>query len=137
MSRTQRHQAVSRYPRSARVNELLREVLATALEKVEDDDPRLELVTVTGVETDDDLRHATVYFSALGTSTPIEEVAEILEGYRVVLQKEIAHSSSMKHTPQLRFLPDMGIIEGERIDAVIRNLPPPADDTQSPNVNQQ
>ena len=40
-----------RYPRSARVNEVLREVLAEALERLADADERLALLTITGVET--------------------------------------------------------------------------------------
>ena len=54
-----------RYPRSARVNEILREVLADALERLADTDDRLGLLTVTGVDCDPDLRHALVLFSSL------------------------------------------------------------------------
>ena len=55
--------SVRRYPRMARVNEVVREVIADELERLSD--PRLGLVTVTGVEVSADLRHATVYYSAL------------------------------------------------------------------------
>jgi ribosome-binding factor A len=47
----------------ARVNEVVREVIADELERLSD--PRLGLVTVTGVDVSADLRHATVYYSAL------------------------------------------------------------------------
>ncbi len=140
MSRTRKQQSTHRYPRSARINEVLREVIATALERIEDDDPRLNLVTVTAVDTEDDIRHATVYFSALDTDASLEEVTAALEEHRVALQKEIGSSSSMKHTPQLRFAPDMGVIEGQRIDSVIRNLPPMIsndDETGSESNEQQ
>ena len=39
------------YPRTARVNEVLREVIADAIERMADSDERLRLVTVTAVET--------------------------------------------------------------------------------------
>jgi ribosome-binding factor A len=55
--------SVRRYPRMARVNEVVREVIADELERLSD--PRLGLVTVTGVDVSGDLRHATVYYSAL------------------------------------------------------------------------
>ena len=55
--------SVRRYPRMARVNEVVREVIADELERLSD--PRLGLVTVTGVDVSADLRHATVYYSAL------------------------------------------------------------------------
>jgi ribosome-binding factor A len=48
-----------RYPRMARVNEVVREAIGDELERL--NDPRLGLVTVTGVDVSADLRHATVY----------------------------------------------------------------------------
>jgi ribosome-binding factor A len=41
-----------RYPRTARVNEVLRQVVADELERLADVDERLRLLTVTGIETD-------------------------------------------------------------------------------------
>ena len=49
-----------------RVNESVRQVLAEALPELKD--PRIGLVTVTGVETTPDLRHAIVYVSVLGST---------------------------------------------------------------------
>jgi len=56
-----RHRQVRSYPRTARVNEVVREVLADELERLSD--PRLGLVTLTDVEVSADLRHADVYYS--------------------------------------------------------------------------
>ena len=53
----------SHYSRSARLGELLREILASELARLDDD--RLELASVTGVETSVELSQATVYISAL------------------------------------------------------------------------
>ena len=64
-----------RYPRTLRVNEVVRETLADHLERMED--PRLEIVTITGVDVSADLRHATVFYAALGRHDP--EIAEALE----------------------------------------------------------
>lgn len=107
-----------RYPRVARVNEALREVVAETLEEL--DDERLELVTVTGVQTDPDLRHAHVYYSALSGQT---HVADALAEHRVRLQAAIARQMHLKRTPQLDFRPDPAIIEGLRIDAIIATMP--------------
>src|SRR4051812_29405110 len=102
-SQGRRRTSNARFPRTARVNELLREVIATDLERYEDDDPRLELVTVTAVKTDPDLRRATVFFSALDTKAEVHEVAEALGEKRVQLQSAIAKNVRLKHTPQLLF----------------------------------
>lgn len=61
-----RHGSPRKYPRVARVNEVVREALADELERLSD--PRLELVTITGVEVSADLRHASVYYSSLAVT---------------------------------------------------------------------
>lgn len=108
----------SRYPRTARVNELLREVIATALERLEEDDPRLDMVTVTGVVCEADLRHAVVYFSALSDAST-DDVMAGLDEIRVELQSAIAHEVRLKRTPQLRFRPDPAIIEGQKVEGIL------------------
>ena len=106
-----------RFPRTARVNEVIREIVAEALELVADDDERLQLVTVTGVTTDPDLRHATVFYSAR------HEGAEVaLAEQRVRLQAAIGRQARFKRTPQLSFLPDPGVSTGWRIEGILRGL---------------
>src|ERR1700722_17205314 len=63
------------YPRTARVNEVLREVVAEALERMADTDDRLRLLTVTSVDITPDLSRATVYLSSLPPPA-IEALAE-------------------------------------------------------------
>lgn len=121
-SQSRRRATPSRFPRTARVNEVLREVIASDLERYEEDDPRLELVTVTAVETEPDLRHATVYFSALGTKAEPHEVVEALEQNRTNLQAAVARSVRLKRTPQLMFRPDAGITEGQRVEEILRSI---------------
>jgi ribosome-binding factor A len=113
-----------RYPRSARVNEILREVLADALERLSDTDERLALLTVTGVDCDPDLRHALVFFSSLD-----ENEATALADSRVRLQASVSHQVRLKRTPQLRFAPDPAVAAGKRIEDILRELPHPAADT--------
>ena len=48
-----------------RVNEAVREVVSEAVGELKD--PRIGFVTVTGVETSPDLRHARVFVSVLGS----------------------------------------------------------------------
>ncbi len=106
-----------RYPRSARVNEVLREVLADAIERIGDSDDRLAMVTVTGVESDPDLRHATVYLSSLS-----EAAAHGLEDHRARLQASIGSQVRMKRTPRLSFVVDPAVREGERVEEILRDL---------------
>ncbi len=104
-----------RYPRTARVNELVREVVAEELERIGDE--RLELVTVTGVDVETDLRRAVVWFTSL-----TESVDEILAEHRIRLQAAIGRQVRMKRTPELTFRPDPAIVTGRRVEDILRKL---------------
>ena len=106
-----------RYPRTARVNEVLREVVADELERLGDEDGRLRLTTVTGVHTAPDLRHAVVFLDSLS-----EARRAGLDGQRVHLQAAIARQVRLKRTPRLSFEADPAVASGERVESVLRGL---------------
>ncbi|MDQ6839559.1 MAG: ribosome-binding factor A [Actinomycetota bacterium] len=123
------------YPRSARVNEILREVLAESLERMTDLDERLGLLTITAVSCDEDLRRATVWLASLS-----EEEAEALAELRIRLQAEISRQVRLKRTPQLTFQADPAVASGTRVEAILRDLDLPADadaDVGAPPVHGQ
>lgn len=109
---TQRH-----YPRIARVNEVLREVLAEELELVAGSDSRLELVTVTAVNCEPDLRHATVLLASLP-----EPARAALGEARVRLQAAVARQVRLKRTPLLTFEADPAVAHGARVEAILRAI---------------
>lgn len=115
------------FPRTARINESLREVLADALERMEDLDERLGLLTITAVACDPDLRHAVVYFSSLD-----EEEQAALSEARVRLQAAISNQVRLKRTPQLRFEADPAIAAGQRVEDILRSIGPPPEDEDLP-----
>lgn len=106
-----------RYPRTARVNELVREVLATELERLADVDERLHLATITHVDVSADFSHATVLLSSLSEATE-----EALMEYRVRLQRAIGRQVRLKRTPLLGFAVDPAIESGRRVEAILREL---------------
>lgn len=124
-----------RYPRSARLNEVVREVLAEELARLSD--PRLDLVTLTGVEVARDLRHAAVYYSQLtnkGKSPSDEEAeatAEALASLSGHLRTVVGRQVRMKYLPELSFRIDPAIEQGQRIEAIISRLH--ADETDAPD----
>ena len=103
------------FPRTARVNELLREVVAEELERI--DDRRLGLATVTGVTVDGDLRHARVWLSSMDEST-----AEALGEHRWRLQAAIGRQARLRRTPELSFHADPGVAAGTRVDDILKDL---------------
>lgn len=106
-----------RYPRTARVNEILRQVVAEELERLSEVDERLRLLTVTAVESAPDLRHATVLLSSLG-----EEELHALDSHRARLQSCIGRQVRLKRTPLLSFVADPVVARAERIEEIIRHL---------------
>ena len=82
-----------------RVNESVRQVLAEALPELKD--PRIGLITVTGVETATDLRHATVYVSVLGSSRKRTATLLGLEAAHGVLQSRLARELQDEANPPI------------------------------------
>jgi ribosome-binding factor A len=107
--------SVHRYPRVVRVNEVLREVIAEELRRI--DDEHLTLLSVTGVQTDPDLRHSLVWLSSLS-----DDAAAALQRYRPRLQRAIGRQLRMKRTPELAFEADPAIASGARVEDILRNL---------------
>lgn len=108
------------------MNESVRQVLAEALPELKD--PRIGLVTVTGVETTPDLRHATVYVSVLGSGRKRRVTLLGLEAAHGLLQTRLARELRMKRTPQLTFEYDPTVERGVRMSQLIDELAPDDDD---------
>lgn len=115
------------FSRMRRVNSIVHEVLAEQVELLKD--PRLGFVSITGVDTKPNLRHAIVYFSALDRDTTADSLAA-LEAAAPRLRRVLGREVRLKYTPALEFRPDHGIAYGERLDAVLRQIEEPADDDE-------
>jgi ribosome-binding factor A len=109
-----------RYPRTARLNEVVREVLADELERISD--VRLGFVTVTGVEVAPDLRQATVYYSVFGPQDRRGDTADALRSATGHLKVTLGRQVRMKYTPDLVFREDPAVAQGERVEEIIREL---------------
>jgi ribosome-binding factor A len=106
--------------RMRRVDEALRAVLSDAI-ATDLKDPRVGFVTVTGVKTSPDLRHARVYVSVLGDA---ETRAASLDGLRSAhgfLQGALAAQLKLKHTPTLTFEYDESVDRGMRISRLLED----------------
>ena len=105
------------YPRSARVNQILREVISDTIVRLGDSDERLGLLTVTGVETASDLRTATVFLHSIS-----DAAREALDERRGQIQASVNAQTRLKRTPRLTFLEDPAIAAGSTVEEVIRRL---------------
>jgi ribosome-binding factor A len=126
------------YPRTARLNHLVHEIVAEEIERI--DDERLGFLTVVGVDVESDLRRATVWYTTLtGGEAPgdggdsdggDDPVVGALGEHRPRLQSAIARQARLKRTPELTFEPDEVIRRAERVEAILRDLA--SDETGDP-----
>jgi ribosome-binding factor A len=117
-----RRSAPRQFNRTDRVGELVREIVASELERIGDE--RLELVTITAVNVDGALEHAEVFYSSLSAEEEgrIDEVAEALEEVRWKVQQVVNREVRARRTPQIRFRPDTVLSSALRIDEILRDL---------------
>ena len=105
-----------------RVNEAVREVVAEAVGELKD--PRIGMVTVTGVSVSRDLREGTVFVAVHGNAKVQERTLEGLDSAHAYLQGRIARELRLKRTPQLSFEYDPSVERGIRMTQLIDELTP-------------
>ncbi|HCB34876.1 MAG TPA: ribosome-binding factor A [Acidimicrobiaceae bacterium] len=114
-----------RYQRTDRVSELVREVVATELEQV--DDERLTGVVITAVDVDRELTAAVVLYDVRDAGDG-PDVAEALEKNRHRLQRALGSGVRLRRTPTLRFRQDTSVAAAERIQSLLSGLDGTTDD---------
>ena len=106
--------------RLLRINESIKETLSSIIAVEGLKDPRVGFVTVTGVETSPDLRHAKVFVSVLGKKAERDASLEALEKSRGYLQARLNASLHMKRTPQLEFFYDGTLDNALHIEKLLK-----------------
>jgi ribosome-binding factor A len=106
--------------RMRRVNESVKQVVADALPELKD--PRIGIVTVTGVRTSPDLRHATVYVSVLGNEKKRDKTMRGLAAAHGAVQTHLARELCLKRTPTLEFVFDPTVARGMEMSKLIDEL---------------
>jgi ribosome-binding factor A len=102
---------------AAMIQELLGEVFARGMR-----DPRIGLVTITGVKMSPDLREARVYWTVHGDAAQREQTAKGLDNARGYLRRHIAAELKLRVVPDLHFEYDEAIDRGERIEQLLRQV---------------
>ncbi len=110
------------YPRTARLNSLLQQIVADYFERANDEG--LGFFTVTGVDVDNDLNIAKVYVSTLDEDP---ELLENLAEHRIDIQTAINAQSHLRKTPTVVFEFDPAIIEGSRIEEILKSVQNPTE----------
>jgi phosphoesterase RecJ-like protein len=103
-----------------RVNESVRAVVAEGVAGLKD--PRIGMVTVTGVRVSPDLGDAIVFVSVLGSERKREATMAGLTSAHGVLQSRIGQQLSLRRTPRLTFAYDDSVERGVRMTKLIDDL---------------
>ena len=112
---------MSTHNRPERVAQMIQELLGQLFARGMRD-PRIGLVTITGVKMSPDLREARVYWTVHGDAEQRKQTAKGLENARGFLRRGIATEIKLRVTPNLMFTYDEAIDRGERIEQLIRQV---------------
>jgi ribosome-binding factor A len=106
--------------RQARVGEMIKRDLAEILQK-EITDPRLALVSVTGVDVAQDFSMAKVFISAIGDEQEKMAALKALQGAAGFLRGRLGHMLDLRTVPKLAFRYDAGVERGVRMFELLRD----------------
>lgn len=107
--------------RTERMSDLLRAELSELILR-EMKDPRIKLVSLTGVDVTSDLRRAVVRVSVLGDEKQREEAVEALRHAKGFLRTELSHRLRTRVTPELVFELDRGAEHSQKISDILEGL---------------
>ncbi|TWT86300.1 Ribosome-binding factor A [Pseudobythopirellula maris] len=116
--------------------EAIREVVGMAI-LTDLSDPRVEGVTVTGVEVSPDLRLAKVNVSVMGNDAAQSRCLHGLESAAGFLQSKLANRIDTRYTPKLKFVLDQGVKKSIAIAKALAEVLPedePATDDPPPEA---
>lgn len=121
--------------RTAKAGELIRRVIASELEYIEDE--RLELVSLTGVDVDRDLHKAVIYFTTFDRDGD-PEIDEAFEEYRGRLRHAVSQGTQLRRAPELEFRSDSTLRSAARIEEILRREAerPPVPDLDSGDASE-
>ena|SRR3989304_2986381 len=106
--------------RLSRINELIKEETAKIFLKEIEFLPGV-LVTITRVETADDLRDSNIFVSVFPENN-LKETIDFLDRKTGFLQHEINKVLRMRPLPRLRFLPEKETLQAGRIEEILEQL---------------
>lgn len=104
------------YPRARRVGQQIQRTLSELIRR-ELRDPRLGMITLTDVRMSSDLSYAKIYYSVLGADPHLAQ--QILTQAADILRGPLGRALGIRHSPELRFVPDELIESGARLSALI------------------
>lgn len=108
------------FTRSQRVADYLQRELSTLIQR-EVRDPRVGMVSVTGVDVSRDIGYAKIHYTVLGADSgdDAKESTDVLNKAAGFLRRQLSRDSNMRSVPQLRFYFDNSVGRGRYMEDLI------------------
>jgi ribosome-binding factor A len=107
--------------RAARLNEQLKRELSELI-RTQVRDPRVGLVTITGVEVAADLGSARVFVRSVGGEDDLDASLGGLTAAAPFLRSELGRILSIRKIPELRFQRDRSLEHAQRIERILSEV---------------
>jgi ribosome-binding factor A len=85
-------------------------------------DPRLGFLTITGVDINSDLTHATIYVSVLGSPEEQDQTMQALRRAKGLVKRDIGDWLRIRTVPEIVFKLDHSLERGARILELMKSL---------------
>ena len=82
-------------------------------------DPRVGMITLTGVEVTNDYRHAKIFFTTLGGPDIVAQTQQGLQRASGFLRSQLAGGLQLRIVPELHFVHDESVERGVRLSKLI------------------
>ena len=110
-----------RFKRSQRIQELLLEEISKLLQSGLKD-PRIGFTTLTRVEVSDNLKHAKIFISVMGSELEKSETLEALKNAKGFIRNSLGKNLYLRYLPELEFKKDENAEHVEKITRIINDL---------------
>jgi ribosome-binding factor A len=108
------------FSRTRRIEEQIQKELASIIQ-YELKDPRVNWVTISGVEVSRDISHATIFYTVLGQDERSPETEKGLEKATGFMRRELGKRVTLRSIPQLHFKFDESLTKGDRMTSLINS----------------
>ena len=96
------------------------------------EDPRVETVTVTDVRVTENLRDATIYFTAAGTDAEKVAAHKALQHAAQYVRRQLGTVLNLRYTPELHFVRDTVEESAVRVEELLSKIEVGTQDRPSP-----
>lgn len=111
----------TKYSRAERLSDLIRsEISEIILRKIKD--PRVQMITITGVDLSEDLRIAKVFFTTMAQGEERQTSIAGLKSAAGFIRKTLGSRLDLRYVPEINFFYDESFEYGARIDKLIKKV---------------